>query len=129
MSTGLSKKQGESIFDLLSDGTPRTVHQIAAHQNVGLEAVRAGIRWLRIVLAESDDVNIVATPQKNAPWLYSLTGDMEVAQPWVSNRMEDARSRLETMRAVVAVMAGREAKIIRRGLSRIMEDLDDLKSA
>lgn len=92
------------------------------------------VRKAREVLAD-DEMTLVATPNGYCqPWLYSLTGTLDEANPWVNNRLSDTESRLRTMVDTVApltkvdgrTLAGRRARLVHRQLNRLIEDLDFL---
>lgn len=127
MKTRTSQKAGTAIYDLMSDSQPRTKSQIALQLNISRETVNAGIRWLRNALADTEDINLVADPRANEEWLFQLVGELDAARPWVTNRIGDSRTRLTTIKSVVASLPGREAQIMARGISRILEDLADLE--
>lgn len=124
-----SEKAGNAIYDLMSDKQPRTKGEIALHLKTSKETVNAGIRWLRHALADTEDINLVAEPRPNEEWLFQLVGELDAARPWVTNRIGDSRTRLSTIRAVVTSLPGREARIMARGIQRILEDLADLDEA
>jgi hypothetical protein len=93
------------------------------------------IRNLRETLAD-DDVNLVAEPDGVGPWIYRLVGDLKEAGPWVNNRLADLETRIGTMANVAASIdhalkgrnvAGRKARVIRRTLVRLAEDLAELE--
>jgi hypothetical protein len=93
-------------------------------------------RKLRLLLGGDDQINLVCDPQgRNEPWRYRLVGNVEGARPWVGNRLRDSESRISTIQAICASLVratdrrttdGRRARIMNRGLGRILEDLADL---
>jgi hypothetical protein len=93
-------------------------------------------RQLRLLLGNDDQINLVCDPQgRGEPWRYRLIGDIEGARGWVDNRLRDSESRVTTVRAITASLVratdgrtndGRRARIMNRGLGRILEDLAEL---
>lgn len=93
-------------------------------------------RQLRILLGNDDQINLVCDPQgRNEPWRYRLIGDVEGAKGWVGNRLRISESHITTTRAVTSSLIratdgrtndGRRARIMNRGLGRILEDLAEL---
>jgi hypothetical protein len=93
-------------------------------------------RQLRRVLGGDDQINLVCDPQgRHEPWLYRLVGDVDGAKLWVGNRIRDSESRISTVQSVCASLVratdrrtadGRRARIMDKGLTRIMEDLAEL---
>lgn len=94
-------------------------------------------RALRRVFS-GDSINLVCSPQaKGDPWLYELVGQVGAAEPWVANRLRDMKTRLVTMASVASTLEnatdgrtlqGREARKINRALTRLVEDLDDIRN-
>jgi hypothetical protein len=93
-------------------------------------------RKLRLLLGGDDQINLVCDAQgRNEPWLYRLVGNIEGARAWVGNRLRDSETRILTIRAICASLVratdgrsadGRRARIMQRGLTRILEDLAEL---
>ena len=84
----------------------------------------------------NEEINVTSTPNGHRrPWLYELTGNLEVARPWLTNRVGDLESRLETIESVANSLAnattrttveGKKARRIHRTISRLREDLADI---
>jgi hypothetical protein len=93
-------------------------------------------RMLRVLLGNDDQINLVCDPQgRNEPWRYRLIGDVDGARPWVGNRLRDSETRIGTVQAVCTSLVkatdgrtadGRRARIMNKGLGRILEDLAEL---
>lgn len=93
-------------------------------------------RMLRLMLGNDDQINLVCDPQgSNEPWLYRLIGDVDGAREWIGNRLRDSESRIGTIRSVCMSLVkatdgrtsdGRRARIMDKGLGRILEDLAEL---
>jgi hypothetical protein len=94
-------------------------------------------RALRIMLGSDDEVNLVCTPQgKGQPWLYQLTGQLgDDAKLWISNRLTDCESRVQTVRAITSSIVsatdgrstdGRRARLMQRSMTRLTEDLAEI---
>lgn len=94
------------------------------------------VRRLRLILAPDDTINLIADRQgKNERWRYRLVGTLAESMWWGTNRRKDGLSRLQTMKAVNhsiltstdgRTMEGRRARVIDKGLSRLIEDLEEL---
>lgn len=97
------------------------------------------VRDLRVMMGDSDSINLIADPQGSGEqWLYRLVGTVDEGREWVTNRVGDVEGRIRTLQAVVASavsgsdgrsIEGRKARILHRGISRIVEDLDELVAA
>jgi len=93
-------------------------------------------RKLRIMLGNDDTINLVCEPQgQSQPWRYQLVGTVDDARGWVTNRMTDCETRVVTILAICATLVsatdgrtaqGRRARIMNKGLARIVEDLAEL---
>lgn len=93
-------------------------------------------RQLRLLLGNDDQINLVCDVQgKNEPWRYRLVGNIDGAREWVGTRLRDSESRITTIKAICASLVratdgrsadGRRARIMQRGLTRILEDLAEL---
>jgi hypothetical protein len=95
------------------------------------------MRDLRLLLGGTDTINLVCDLQGRAsePHRYQLVGNIDDAREYIGRRLRDVESRVLTARNVVNSIAratdartrdGRRARIIKRGLTRIVEDLADL---
>jgi hypothetical protein len=94
---------------------------------------------LRLILADDDTINLIANrpPLWRDQWLYQLVGNTADAMWWSTNRRKDSETRLRTIHAVNRSMVagttartldGRAARVIDKGLGRLIEDLDDLNA-
>lgn len=128
------------LFDLLA-GSPDglTAGDIKAGLGCTKRLAENAIHDLRIVLGDSDTINVTCDPQGiRESWLYRLVGDIDGSRRWIANRLGDTETRLRTMQALAASLVngsdgrtldGRRARIIEKALRRLIEDLDDLLSA
>ena len=121
-----SERTANMVYDLMADQQQRTKTEMSIGVGVGKQGVTDAIRWLRHTLADTEDLNLVCHPQQKGEWKYQLVGNIEQARPWITNRMADCKTRLVTIRGVAASVEGREARIIKKGISRILEDIEDL---
>jgi len=131
------EERRDSLFDLLvamPEGV--TVNEIGATLSIPLWRVNEVIRDLRLLLGDTDDINLVCTPQgQQERWNYALVGNLDGAREWTANRVGDTASRIRTMQAVMRsvvsasdgrTLDGKRARVIERSLRRLIEDLDDL---
>ncbi len=116
------------------DGFDRDDIRIAYGWNRGrfTKAVRA----LRILLGDSETVNLIAEPNGWGPWRYSLVGTLEGEAWWRTNRERDMLARLLTVRAMNAsivrgtsgrTLEGRRARKLERNIDRLIEDFEDME--
>lgn len=94
-------------------------------------------RQLRLMLGNDDTINLVCDPQgQGQPWRYQLVGNVEGARGWISNRLTDTETRIATILAICSTLVratdgrtgeGKRARIMNKGLSRIIEDLAELE--
>jgi hypothetical protein len=127
----------DALFDLLvSRPAGLTQAEIELLLPCRPDQAKQAIHDLRLFLGEFDDVNLPCSPQPGGgQWIYQLSGNLDDAREWFANRIGDAESRLRVMHAMFASIAkgtdvrtsdGRKARLIERGLRRVVEDLDDL---
>lgn len=129
------------LFDYLAeqpDGV--TIDDIATHHSVTVNHARDLIQGLRDVLGDSDTINVPCDPNPDDPngrWLYRLVGTMDDVQAWAGNRIGDTERRIRTQFSVIASVAagadprsmdGRKARLMKKALGRLLEDLDELPS-
>jgi hypothetical protein len=90
---------------------------------------------LRAVCGDDEKINLICEPQGQGPWRYKLIGDFSDAKVWGKNRVGDCKARIMTVLAVLnSVVAatdgrthdGRQARIMHRSLTRLVEDLVEL---
>ena len=91
---------------------------------------------LRAVCGDDDEkMNLICEPHGQGPWRYKLIGDFSDAKVWGKNRVVDCKARIMTVLAVLnSVVAatdgrthdGRQARIMHRALTRLVEDLVEL---
>jgi|SRR5215831_4907818 len=89
----------------------------------------------RILAAEEN--NLPCMPdEESKPWKYRLTNIYEQSRWWLVNRFKDTQSRLRSMVAVshslmlatdARSLEGREAKAVYRALTRLDEDIAELR--
>lgn len=129
----------DALYDLLvANPTGITVDDMMDLLDVSYETARKTIRDLRRFLGDDDEINVPCTPNgMNERWLYTLEATLENSQEWISNRLGDAESRLETMAAMTASLVrstdgrsieGKKARILDRAFRRAAEDLADLNA-
>lgn len=124
------KMHGKRLFDLLADGREMTRHEIMEELGIGhRQAFHKAARWLRATLSDTADINLVVNRHIDGKWRYQLVETLEAAQPWGQNRSKSISSQVETIKMVIGTFPERQARIWKRGLSRIMEDLADLEDA
>jgi hypothetical protein len=93
-------------------------------------------RKLRLMLGNDDQINLVCDPQgQREPWKYQLVGTFDQARDWSRNRVDDAESRLSTIRgvltSVIKAMDGRSrdarrARIMELAIRHAQENLAEL---
>jgi hypothetical protein len=94
------------------------------------------VRRLRRILGGDSDGTLVCTPQmKGERWRYELTGEWAKAAPWAHTRIGDVESRLGSIHDVVGAVIritdgrsvdGRKARLIRKVVGRLREDLAEV---
>lgn len=126
-----------ALFDILA-GSPEglTVDDMAAALGVSHHLTSDAIRELRLLLGDTDEINLICDPQGSRErWLYRLVGNLDGSRRWVANRLGDTESRLRTMQSIAdslvsatdgRTLDGRRARLIRKALVRLVEDLDEL---
>ena len=107
-----------------------TIYDIAEELGVSVPTARNAVRDLRIVFGQDSDINLTAQPRPLMPWLYQLTGSYEQARPWVTNRLGDLESRLETIEAVSGSIArgAPEGTFEQRRAQEINRTIGDLRN-
>ena len=125
------------LFDYLADQPEGvTIDDIAAELGVVYSRARKIVRKLRLLLGETDQINLVCDPAgASERWIYRLVGNLEAARPWIDTRLRDLEARLETSRAVAKSLIsatdgrtndGKRVRKIERALTRLLEDLEEL---
>lgn len=99
------------------------------------QARRDLLEWL----TETDDtVTVVVIDRPNQPSLYKLGSLIDEAKPHLKERLDDLETRLLTQAHTVAPLVaasdgrthdGKRARYIRKYLTRMREDLDELLDA
>jgi len=131
------EQRGADIVALLAASPAGlTLADLAATLHCTEAQVSTSIHWARRALADTD-YNIVCDPPGYVgQWPYHLAATKAEAHEWNDNRMRDGKTRLVTIRAVAAsiVVAAapgstehREAVLIERSLTRLLEDLADIE--
>lgn len=112
-----------------------TISEAASGLKWPKHKVRQVIRDLRDLFGEDKDVNLVCEPDGWGEWVYRLTGKLDEARWWISNRIADSDRRIRTIlavnRSIVAATDGRtiegkRARLTVKYLERLVEDLSDL---
>jgi hypothetical protein len=93
------------------------------------------VRKLRLILG-SDEINLICEPTGTlGPWTYRLVGNYDDARVWVTNRIDDLTSRLETIHSIAASamkaadgrsVQGRKARKIESTISYLLRELEDI---
>lgn len=107
-------------------------HRFGWHRTSFMKTVRG----LRLMFA-GDRITLVCEPSNrpNAPHVYRLVGTYDAARPWVTNRVTNLESQLETVHAVAMTLTnatdgrtaeGRKVRKIERTIGRLIEDLADM---
>lgn len=97
------------------------------------------IRDLRLEInAHGRQVNLVCKQyEQQQPWMYSLSGDPDELEEFSRFLGKHIEARLVTMQALLVTRCaatdgrrreGREARLVKKGVDRILEDLDDLRT-
>lgn len=130
----VATQRAGKVLQYLTDGKRASIHELADMLGVSSQETRTAVRELRRQL-QTEDQNIVCVPTGwRQPWEYFLTGDLVNAKPWTRNRLDDAASRLESLRFVFQSIAdstdgrsadGRKARIYLRHVSRAIEDVSE----
>jgi|SRR5262245_1971306 len=132
------EQRGADIVALLVAVAPDglTLADLAASLHCTEAQVSTSIFWARRALANTD-YNIVCDPPGYVgQWPYHLASTKAEAEEWNDNRLRDGRTRLFTIRAVAqsiltAAAPGsvphREAVLIERALTRLLEDLEAIQ--
>ncbi len=130
----------DRMFDYLVEHPNAFISDMAADQGIEVKTARYVVKALRDWLGDEDDINVVCdvNPEKpNGERIYNLVGTMEAAQPWAITRLVDSETRLRTMRSVITsirrgtnprTLAGKKARVLERGLNRLVEDIDDIEA-
>ena len=122
------KMHGKRLFDLLADGREMTRQQIMDELQIGnRQSFAKAVRWLRKTLSDTADINLIVNRQIDGKWRYQLVETLEAAEPWGRNRSKSINTQVETIKMVIGTFPERQARIWKRGLSRILEDLADLE--
>lgn len=129
-----------NLFDFLAehpDGV--TIGQIAVELGTSVMNARYIVQGLRDALGDDDTINLPCDPDPanpKGPWLYRLVGTYDGIERWSTNRILDTERRLQTQLAMVTSVAngakantieGRKARIMRKALTRLLEDLEEIK--
>lgn len=122
------KMHGKRMFDLLADGREMTRQEIMDELEIGnRQSFAKAIRWLRAALSDAEDLNVVVNRHPDGQWRYKLADSLEQAIEWGQTRQKSVSAQVATMEMVIGTFPEREARIWKRGLSRILEDLSDLE--
>jgi hypothetical protein len=127
------------LFDFLVAHPERvTMKQIMAHTRWAKSVTKQAIRDLRLSMGDQDTINLVCDPDPSQPrgqYLYGLVGTVEKSRAWQTTRLLDTESRIETQLAVASSISagtdgrsrdGKRARLIKKALGRLLEDLREL---
>lgn len=129
----------DQLFDLLADAPlPMTAVQMKDALGCERRMLQQAVHDLRIMLGDDDSINLVATRNGRGPWLYELTGNVDVARPWRADQYLHLTTRARTSQAIVAslqratdgrTLEGRSARLWNRTLTYVIATLDDLEDS
>lgn len=129
------------MFDMLyaaPDGL--TLQQMALMMNVSVDHTGHIVQMLRDELAD-DTINVPCDPDPanpRGPHLYRLVGSMDAASPWLARRVLYCERAIRTTHAIASSLTngldgrskqGRRARLLKKGLGRLIEDLDELNNS
>src|SRR5262249_4087299 len=116
-----------------------TKDQMATALHCSSQTVVLTIQELRDYLGDIEGFNLVGEPDgaslPQGQWKYRLVSSQAEANWWMTNRHHDAIRRLKTLQAIEASIEaatdgrtteGREARLINRALTRLIEDIEDI---
>ncbi len=132
-----SERRGWELGTLLADSPAgMTINEMCRTLNWNPATTRRAIRALRLVLGDADTINVVCEPTEHRQqWAYRLVGHLNEAQWYTSNRIDDLEARVVTQSAIARSIEagtdgrtndGKRARILARGLTRILEDIEEL---
>lgn len=127
------------VYDMIREAPEGIrIDEIASEMGVTEVTARSYIRRLRLILGTTDEMNIACDPQgQNEKWIYRLVGNLDDSEGWITNRLTDAETRLETIEAVSTsiveatdgrTIEGRKARKIQRTVSFLMGELGDIEA-
>ena len=136
----LRRERRDHLFDLLMDAPEgitidECCEAMRCDRSSWFQARRDLLEWL----TETDDtVTVVVIDQPSKPSLYKLGSLIDEAKPHLKERLDDLETRLRTQSHTVAPLVaasdgrtsdGKRARYIRKYLTRMREDLDELLDA
>jgi hypothetical protein len=135
---GIREVRRDALFDLAvanPDGV--TVDEICYELDITHHQANEAIRDLRHFLGDTDTINFPCDPAgRGERWVYKLVGDLDGTRVWNANRVRDAESRFRTMDSMMESIVrsykgqrsteSRKARVMERGLKRMVEDLDTI---
>lgn len=128
----------DALFDLLvANPNGITVNEMMDQLGWSHRQCNDAVHDLRLFFADtSDTINVTCDPQGSRQrWLYTLVGSLAKVRGWTANRLRDSESRIRTMQSVMHAVVtatnartveGQKARVMERGLRRLIEDLDTL---
>ena len=128
----------DALFDaLVANPDGLDIEQIRTELECGPNLAKRAVRDLRLMLGDFDDINVPCIPQgAGERWLYVLqAGVGDDVREWSDHRLDDGETRLRTIRAMLSsavaatdgrTSSGKRARIMERGVRRMIEDLDEL---
>lgn len=135
------ERRAGRIYDALAtapDGL--TIRQLARELGEKAWTLRPAIRVLRVMLADNGDtISVPAIKQGGGLWKYKLVTGHEDTQEWVTNRVGDAETRMETIELTMLSVVQAEteavdsklyakAKKIHRTLAYLRAELSELET-
>lgn len=132
---------GAEMLDLLIEAPDGlTIYEMADRLQISRDRAKNAVRKLRMVFADQE-IWLTCDPQGlREPWLYRLVGGKVMVDAtetgWFDNRIRDTETRVRTEVASMSsaevntspdTVEGRKARVLKRGLSRMVEDLDEIE--
>lgn len=139
---GTDEDRARLVVLLLEQQGPMTIDDLTAavSQFMDVEVpthyVRQAIHYWRNELSPEGWEIIVETV--GLAWMYALTDDAERIRAWQMVRLDDAETRMRTVHASVEraveltdarTTVGRRARVMRKQVGRLLEDLEELVAA
>lgn len=133
-----TERRAIDLYDWLQlqPGQQATLVEMQAEFGWGTNLTRRVINDLREILA-GENQNLPCFPQgQYDPWVYRLVDNYADARSWLINRVDDSETRVGTINNVVSSIvnatavgtyAGDRARLINLHLTRLQEDMVNLK--
>jgi hypothetical protein len=129
-----SEKRAGLLFDYCVLNGGFTVDVAGRDLGWSPSQTNLAIRALREDFA-TGSINLICEPAGTGRWHYRLVGDLEQAKPWITNRVNDMRTRIRTIGNIAKSMVqatdgrsleGRRARLIAKTLEALEAQLDAL---